>query len=169
MTTPVSIVEARLVQGLRRGDPAAFDALWTRWKRPIWSLCNGMADDRAHAQALLQDIYGALGTDCRGWSPDVSLCCHVSSLVYQRLQQRLELPQLDGIDIDVPEHTGTPTRADVQARLRAVPPELRVVYLLDVFFRCPAGTLSQLLQCEENDVRHARARVAFALVAQGGA
>ncbi|MCB9780759.1 MAG: hypothetical protein H6742_19480 [Alphaproteobacteria bacterium] len=169
MTSPVSLADARLVQRLRQGEPAAFDELWAQWQRPIWSLCNAMADDRAQALSLLQDVHGALSLACRGFAPDVSLCCHVSSLVYRRLQQRLELAPLDGIDIDVPAHTGPPPRAQLAARLRAVPAELRVVYLLDVFFHCPAGTLSQLLQCSEVDVRHARAQVAFALVAEEGA
>lgn len=123
-----------------------------------------MADDPQHARLLLQDLYGALPVAARGWSLDAPVCCQLSSLVWQRLSRTLELSAPIGIQASLPDETRAPSRQEVAARIAAVPPELRLIYFLDIFFRCPAATLARLAGWSEQDVRQARAKVAWALV-----
>lgn len=156
--------DSRLIARLRHGEPQALAQLWDQWKGPIWSLCRGMGTDPDQARLLLQDVYGVLPTAARGWSLDAPVCCQLSKLLWQRLAGILELQAPVGIQASPPDRTCTPARADVAARLAAVPPELRLIYFLDIFFRCPAATLAHLSGWSEQDVRKARAKVAWALV-----
>lgn len=128
-----------------------------------------MTADAAHARALLQDVYACLPMAARGWSLDAPVCCQLSQLLWERLHRALELAEPVGISVTPPTTTAAPSLATVSSRLAAVPPELRVIYLLDLFFRCPAATLARLSGWSEQDVRNARATVAWRLVAGEGA
>ncbi|NOY25931.1 MAG: hypothetical protein GXP62_08680 [Oligoflexia bacterium] len=167
MTSAVSMQDARAISRLKAGDGAALTDLWTRWKTPIWSLCRGMASDVEHARELLRDIYVHLPPAARGWSLDAPVCCQVSALVWSRLQRRLELRAPDGIDVHIPDHAAAPSRTVIAGKLAAIDPELRVIYLLDVFFRCPAATLARISGWGEADIRTARAAAAWQLVTVG--
>jgi len=165
----VPLDDARLIARLRRGDPAALSELWEGWKTRVWAICRGMATDTDQARALLQDLYGTLPGTVIGWSLDAPVCCQLSRHTWSRLHACLELETPAGIPLSVPDQTRAPAAAEVGARLAEVPPELRVIYLLDIFFRCPAATLAALSGWQERDVRNARAMVAFHLVSTGGA
>lgn len=168
MAGPVPIEDARLISRLRAADRGALDELWVSWRAPTWAVCRGMGGEPERARALFDDIQAQLPGAVRGWSLESPVCCQLSRLVWRRLEARLELPRPAGIEASVPARTATPSRDEVARRLSRVPPELRVIYLLDVFYRCPARTLAALSGWAELEVRKARAAVAWALVAEEG-
>lgn len=158
------MADARLIQALRRGE--GLDRLWQDWGPPTWSICLGMAPDRARARELLADIARSLPLAVPGWSLDASICCQMSKLVWQRISIRLELPAPASIEIEAPARTATPTSDQLRRRLAACPPEHRVIYLLDLYYRCPSAVLAELSGWGEEQVRAARAAVAWSLVAE---
>ncbi len=162
---PVSMAEARLIQRLRRGEPAAWEALWGAWRDRCWSVVAPMGRDRAHAVALLAEVYRTLPGVVRSWSPGTPLYCLVGVHTYTTVAAAMELGTIDGIDIGVPTATHTPSADDAVRTLASLPDHVRLVYLLDLFFGCPAGTTATLAGVDELDLRHARARAAYAIVA----
>lgn len=123
-----------------------------------------MSADLVQARALLQDVYVHLPVAARGWTLDAPVCCQVSELLWRRVTHLLELAAPAGIEVSMPDATAALSSRDVAGKLAAIPPEQRVFYLLDIFFRCPSATLARLAGCAEADVRAARAAAAWMLV-----
>lgn len=158
----VTVEEARQIQALRRGE--GLDALWSQWRGPTWAVCQGMARDREQARELFDDLSAVLPMAVRGWQIDASICCQMSTLVWTRLRDRLQLPGLSSIEETIPQGVETPSPALAANRLASTPPELRVIYLLDLVYRCPSAVLARLTGLSEAQVRSARAAVAWVLV-----
>lgn len=168
MSGAIPLDDARRLAGLRRGDPGAVADLWDEWKTRLWAICRGMAADPDQARVLLADIHHSLPSAVIGWSLEVPICCQLARHTWSRLHRHLQLAEPDGITLSVPDRTRSPAASEVAARLAELPPELRVIYLLDVFFSCPAAILAALSGWDETQVRRARAAVAFHLVSAGG-
>lgn len=164
---PVSIADARLIQRLRRGEPAAWDELWGAWRNRCWSVVSPMGRDREHAISLLREVYRTLPGAVRGWSPGTPLCCLVGVHTYAVVAGAMELSSIDGIEVHVPEETHTPSPDHAVRTLASMPDHVRLVYLIDLFFGCPAGTTAALAGVDENDLRHARSVAAYAIVSGG--
>ncbi len=163
----VSLAEARLVTQAKAGETAALAQIWADWRTPLWSICLAMADDKPHALELLRALYAELPVVVRGWSRDTSLCCLVATWVFRRLHATLELAQLESIDAPAPAVVSVPSRKVVAERIARLSPRIRLVYLIDLFFGCPADTTAAILQVDEVALRHARAVAAWSLVAGG--
>lgn len=163
----VSLADARLLHAARSGAPHAAAAIWKQWRTPIWSVVLAMTQDKARALAELRELYQDLPSAARQWSPQEDLCCHISAWVFRRLQHSLELPEVAGIEVVVPHAVASPTQSQAAERIRSLAPQIRLVYLIDLFFRCPASVTAGLLGIAENDLRHARSNAAWAVVAGG--
>ena len=165
----ISLSEARLVQRLRSGEPAALRELWTRWQGPVWAVCRAMADDRAAGVQLLARLDAELGAQSRSWQEDRPLCCAVAAWLLTSLKRELQLPDPAGIHSPLPGAVQRVDQQSAQQRLSALPPETRLVYLVDLMFRCPASLTAELTGWSEDQIRAARANAAWALVAAEGA
>ena len=125
--------------------------------------------DGQEAQALLLEAYEDLPTLCRSWTPSAGICCHISGWLYRRVAAQLELAQLSGIQLVPPTSFAPPAPDAVPRLLRSAAPEMRLVYVLDLFFGCPAGQLSSLIEVSEAQLRDARTAVVWHLLSGGGA
>ena len=161
----VSLADARLLTRARAGEPSALTEMWTAWRGPLWSVCRAMAPQEAHAFELLKDLYGDLPTAVRDWARDESMCCLIATWAFGRLQTSLELAVATGIPVSVPERVVTPDPALVLRRVEALSPPVRLVYLIDLFFGCPASTTARMLGITEAQIRTARASAAWSMVA----
>lgn len=153
---------------LRRGEPAAVAALWADWKDAVWSVCRVMAADLKEARLLLASVYADLGQAARGWPAGTRVCCGMAAHVYRTLSRLLELHALDGIEIVPPRQVGPPPPDRVASILATVPPAARLVYVTDLFCRCPLDRLAELVGVDEARMRAARAFVAWRLVDRSG-
>jgi len=167
VVSTVSLADARLLTRARSGDPRATAEVWTNWRNPLWSVCRAMAADKAEAIELLKELYADLPRAVRGWARDEPLCCLVATWAFRRLHASLELTDLTGIAVTVPETVATPDAALVSERLDRISPQVRLVYLIDLFFGCPASTTADLLGVSEQDIRQARSSAAWSMVAGG--
>lgn len=164
----VSLAEARLLQRLRRGEPAALQVVWDDWKHAIWSICKAMDADPEGARALLLAVYRDFPSAARGWEHEHALCCQVGALVYSVLSEALSLPVLLDFSPELPSEVADPTPEQVLQRIAEIPPLHRLVYLVDLFFHCPSAETSSILGISEMALRHARTQAAWALVASRG-
>ena len=164
-----SLADRRLLHRLQAGEPAAFAALWADWRDAAWSACRAMQPDRDRAVGLLTRIYRELPRSARGWDARHPLCCLMGAHVFQSLGAALQLDLPAGIDPDIPPSVRAPTPQEVQARLSSLDPAVRLVYVADLLFGCPATTLAALLAVDEQQLRAARSAAAFAVVSGGPA
>lgn len=165
----VSLSDRRLFVRLRRGEPAAYRDLWAQWRNAVWSVCVAVQPDRAQAVGLLKAVYRELPAVVRGWPTDEPLCCLLGAHVYRVIRDQMELPDPAGIQVPVPSQVRAPSREHVRATLQGLPPMIRLVYTLDLFFGCSATTLARLLDVSEDELRHCRSVAAYGVIAAGGA
>lgn len=163
----VSLADVRLLTRAKAGEPAAIAEIWQQWRNPLWSVCRAMADDKGGAIELLRALYAELPAAVRGWARDTALCCHVATWVFRRLGAILELPALSSIEAPAPHAVEVPSQEEAARRLARLSPRVRLVYLIDLFFGCPASTTASMLDVSELDLRHARSKAAWSLVAGG--
>lgn len=165
MSRAVSLEDARLLQRIRRGEPDGILRAWDESKDELWSVCVAMTKDESEALELLRDLYDGLWSETRAWRTDVAICCSMAAYAWRRLQARLQLPPLGGIDRDVTFTLEVPGADGVAARVAAISGPIRLVYLLDLFFGCPADELARLTQLAEESLRDARADATFRMLA----
>jgi RNA polymerase sigma-70 factor (ECF subfamily) len=65
--------ESALLQGLRLGDEAAYEALIQRYEHPIFSLVSRMADNPADAADVVQDVFVKIFRNVGSFRGDSSL------------------------------------------------------------------------------------------------
>jgi DNA-directed RNA polymerase specialized sigma24 family protein len=165
LSSEISLEEARLLQRVRRGEPDGILRAWDDAKDDLWSVCVAMANDETEALELLRDLYDGLWSETRGWRADVAICCWMAAYAWRRLQALLQLPPLGGIDRNVSSTLEVPGADAVAARVAEIPGPTRLVYLLDLFFGCPADELARLTQIHEEALRDARADATFRMLA----
>ncbi len=158
-------MEVRLIRRLRDGDAAAFQELWGAWRDRCWSTIRPMVASREEAVMLLRDVYLGLPGAVRGWPDDVPLCCLVGCHVYSAVRRGLELPSIAGIQAHVPPSLAVPNSDGVARKISTMPASVRLTYLVDLFFGCPAATTAALLNEDEGQLRQARSQGAWAVVA----
>jgi hypothetical protein len=163
LSSGVSLDDARLLQRVRRGEPDGVLRVWDGAKDELWSVCLAMAPDRA--LELLQDLYDGLWSETRAWRADVAVCCLVAAYAWRRLEALLQLGPIPDIDRSVPSALEVPSADQIAARLAGVPGTARLVYLLDLFFGCPADELARLTGLREEALRDARADATFRVLA----
>ena len=161
---PVALQEFRLLTRAKSGEQAALAEVWRTWRNAIWSICLAMARDQEHALSLLKALYGDLRSVIGGWTPEITPCCLAATWIFRRLHGLLELPELQSIDAPAPRAVAVPSQHQVAARVARLSPGIRLVYLIDLFFGCPAQTTAAILGVDEVALRHARATAAWDLV-----
>ena len=167
MNPPVSLADRRLVERLRRGEPGAADELWVARRDAVWAVCRAMADSRDAAVALLQQVYLELPRAGRGFDPQAPVCCGVAAWLWRDIGGLLELPPLVDIEPVPPDRHAELSPAQVVGRLGALEPNVRLVYLIDLYFGCPVGRLAELVAIAEPDLRAARTQAVWGLLGQG--
>jgi hypothetical protein len=165
LSKDVSLDEARLLQRIRLGEPDGVDRVWEDAKDDLWSVCVAMTANETEALRLLRDLYDGLWSETRGWRGDVAICCLLAAYAWRRLEALLQLPPLGGIDRGVSSTLEVPGADAVAARVAAIPGPMRLVYLLDLFFGCPADELARLTRLREDALRDARAAATFRILA----
>ena len=65
--------EQALVADLRRGDPAAFDAAYARWRAPLYGFLARLSGRREVAEDLLQETWLRLAQHAPRLAPDTEL------------------------------------------------------------------------------------------------
>jgi hypothetical protein len=127
-----------------------------------------MTDTQDAAVALLRQVYVELPRASRGFDAQAPICCGVAAWLWRDIGGVLELPPLGGIEPVPPDRYAELAPAQVAARLGALEPNVRLVYLLDLYFGCPVGRLSDLVALPEVDLRAARTQAVWGLLGQVG-
>jgi DNA-directed RNA polymerase specialized sigma24 family protein len=164
LSSEISLDDARLLQRLRRGEPDGFETVWERAKDDLWSVCVAMSDGEPEARGLLEDLYEGLWSETRAWRVDAAICCLVATYAWRRISALLELPALGGIDKGVMPPFEVPSADAVTARIVQIPRPIRLVYLLDLFFGCPADELARMTSLQEAALRDARAAATWRML-----
>lgn len=92
--------ERALVDGLRRGDPAAFDVAFERFRPRIFSFLARLGDDRALAEDLTQETFLRLASHAQSLTPDTKLRAWLFTVArnLQRDHRRRRLLDLDRLE-----------------------------------------------------------------------
>lgn len=159
--------DARLIARLRRGEREAIAGLQETWRDAVWSICCAMAPRGEVPGALASAIWRGLKDDARGWSANRPICCHLAGLVARALVRRLDLPQPDQESFPPSPADHAVEAHEVLALVATFPPANRLVFLLDLYFECPADALSDATGVLEPALRAARAAATFRLVPPG--
>ena len=134
------------------------------WRDVMWSVIRAMAQAAEEARALLAEAWRRLRRSAKGWSTEISVCCHISAELWALVSEALELPPLDGILPSVPGAIRPVRPEEVVSVLALVPPTARLVYLLDLLLGCPSAVLASLSGVPEGDIRAARSAVTWVMV-----
>jgi len=135
--------ERPLVDGLRRGDPDAFDAVYAKHRARVHAFLLRLTGRREIAEDLFQETWLKLArsasrlqedTDLRAWLFTVARNAWVS----HRRWAMLDVSRLVALDLDAPAREPDPdARADaarsvarLEAALASLPPASREVLLL---------------------------------------
>lgn len=131
---PADLAEFRLVRALRTGQAGAFPTLWNAQVGAIWSVIRALcAEDReaigwtTSFRVELSERAGEMGT-----AEPVSV--QVGLALYRHLREGFA-----GI-APLPAAPIPPT----EAGLRQIPPQARLLYLVDLFFDVPVDPLERL-------------------------
>jgi len=114
---------------------------------------------------LLSAVYGELPPAARAWEAHLCLSCLMGAHVFETVRRRLALPLPQGTAPRLPPAVRLPPAAEVLRRLSQVDPMDRLIYLCDLFFHCPVAETSEMLGLSVAQLRNARIRVAWSLVA----
>lgn len=161
--------DARLIARLRRSEREALAGLQETWRDAVWSICCAMAARGQDPGALASAVWRGLKDDARGWSANRAICCHLAGLVARVLVRRLDLPQPDLEEFEPRAADHLVEAHEVLALVAGFPPANRLVFLLDLYFECPADALSDATGVLEPALRAARSTATFRLVPTDGA
>lgn len=73
------------IDGLRRGDPAAFDSVFAAYRRPLYGYLVRMTRHRDIAEDLLQDTFMRLAQHARRLAPDTRLTAWLYTVAHHRV------------------------------------------------------------------------------------
>jgi RNA polymerase sigma-70 factor (ECF subfamily) len=73
------------IDSLRRGDPAAFDAVFAAYQRPLYGYLVRMTRRRDLAEDLLQDTFLRLAQHARRLAPDTRLTAWLYTVAHRRV------------------------------------------------------------------------------------
>ncbi len=163
----ISMQDARLIARLRRGEREALAGLQEEWRDAVWSVCSAMTGSEREAQSLVQAMWRSLKDDTRGWSATSPLCCQLAGLLCRLVASKLDLPQPDEEGFVLRYAERTVHAQDVSAMLPTIPPSTRLIFLLDLFFECPADALAHATGVPEPAVRSARSAAIWRFVPLG--
>lgn len=168
MSYAISMQDARLIARLRRGEREALAGLQEDWRDEIWSVCGAMTGSEGEARALVQTVWRSLRDETRVWSATTPLCCQLAGLVCRVIVERLSLPQPDAEEMPFRFAERDVEAQEVAARVRQIPPATRLIFLLDLYFGCPADALAAATGVPVGAVRYARSAAIWRMVAPGG-
>lgn len=176
--------DADLVVSLRRGDPAAFDLAFARWRGPIWGFLLRLSQRREVAEELLQETFLRLAGHARDLRADTNLRAWLFTVARNLFRSHRRWAWVDGRRLAelaaraVGAETVTPLEAaaaseagrKVEAALAAMPAGNREVALLVLVERMEPQEAAQVLGLAPEAVRQrlARARRQIADALGGG-
>lgn len=126
--------ETALLRRARRGDEAAFEALYRRHARAVHALAIRLTGDAAAAEDIVQDtflrMFGFLSglredTPLRPWLKRVA-----ANLAIDRLRRKRELADDDAVLRALDETPAPATLAEAEGLLRRLPPLARTLVWL---------------------------------------
>jgi RNA polymerase sigma factor (sigma-70 family) len=169
--------EAALVERLRRGEAAAFDAVYNAHRARLFTFLSGLAGQRALAEDLLQETFLRLARSAFRLAPDTRLAPWLyrvarNLFLSQRRWARRELERLGRLELlPVPanptplEHAAAgQLEQRVSAALACLPAAHREVLLLATAGRLEPGEIAEVLDLTPEAARQrlSRARTALA-------
>jgi RNA polymerase sigma-70 factor (ECF subfamily) len=139
--------ERATLDALRRGDPAAFDAVYDRFRARIFSFLARLSSDRALAEDLTQETFLRLASHAQSLTPETRLRAWLFTVARNlqrdhRRRRLLDLDRLESLSL-WPErctHAGSPldlteadeTRRRLEHALLRIPEPMREALLLVV-------------------------------------
>lgn len=175
---------ADLVAGLRRGDPAAFDAAFDAYRGRLWGFLLRLSGRVEVAEELLQETFLRLAGHARDLRPDTNLRAWLFTVARNLHRSHRRWAWLDGQRLAelasraVQATTPTPLEAAaaseagraVERALAAMPPANREVALLVLVERMEPAEAAEVLGLKPDAVRQRLARARQAISdALGGA
>jgi RNA polymerase sigma factor (sigma-70 family) len=161
-----------LVEGLRRGDPAAFDAAFDAWRGPLWGFLLRLSGRAEVAEELLQETFVRLAGHARDLRPDTNLRAWLFTVARNLYRSHRRWAWLDGQRLaELAAHVvhgapPTPLEAAaasqagraVEAALAAMAPANREVALLVLVERMEPAEAAAVLGLKPDAVRQRLAR-----------
>lgn len=179
--------DARLLEGIGSGEPAAFELLMRRHNRRLYRAARSLLRDAAEAEDALQEAYLSAFRALPAFRGDASLATWLTRIVVNECMGRLrrharrdnvlpigpaqprageedamapEVPS--GIDDDTPERVlaRAELRALIERRLDELPQDFRAVFVMRAIEELSVEETAQCLGIPEATVRtrHFRAR-----------
>lgn len=156
--------DADLVDGARRGDPSAFDALYARHAGRVFAVCLRMTADRVRAAELTQDVFVLAWRGLPGFRGDAQLASWLHRLAVnavladararRRRESRVSLAEDED---DVPAGTAAAAaaddRMDLEAALTRLPDGARRVFVLHDVEGYTHDEIAALLGCTSGTCR----------------
>ena len=176
--------EQAWVDGLRRGEPASFDAVFAAYRGRVFGYLARMAGRRDFAEDLTQEVFLRLARAARGLRPDTNLrgwlftvarnvlvsharAAKATAALASELADRPLAPTTSPYEA----HAASLTQLKVEHALAALPAGYREVVLLVAVEGLPAADVGALLSLSPEAVRQrlsrARSILAQALADEG--
>jgi hypothetical protein len=131
---PADLAEFRLVRALRSGQAGAFPTLWNAQVGAIWSVIRALTADDREAVGWTTSFRVELSERAPEMGTSEPMPVQVGLALFRHLK--------DGFPgvAPLPDGPIPPT----EAGLRQIPPQARLLYLVDLFFDVPVDPLERL-------------------------
>ncbi len=171
------MTDEQLIVEARAGSREAFEALFERYRRPIWQFFRRRASGAARAEELVQDTFVALLEASARYEPRAAFRSYLYGIAYKILQadrRKTRLRRVEPLDIDPPQaSTGRPdTALWVRQALAQLAEDDREILMLREYEELSYQEIADLRRLPLNTVRSRlfRARLALkAALVPGGA
>ena len=157
--------DEELMLAFKSGDAPAFDALFARYKDPIYGFVRRRVGDPGRAEEIAQDVFVALVQSRNGYEVRASFRTYLYRIAMNRIaSEHRKKKETDELPAEPAADGGDPAVvAQVQEALAQLEPEQREIVLLREYDGLSYDQIAQLLKIPVGTVRSRLFRAKLAL------
>jgi RNA polymerase sigma-70 factor, ECF subfamily len=164
------VTDEQLIVEARGGSREAFEALFERYRRPIWQFFRRRTADAGRAEELVQDTFVALIEGATRYEPRAAFRSYLFGIAYNVLQaerRKAERRRAGPLDVDPPQgSTGNPDASLwVRHALAQLDEDDREILMLREYEELSYQEIADLRRLPLNTVRSKLFRARMALKA----